>query len=188
MPITCWAAIGPLRLTGPATLTFHGADWEERVGVQRSAGKWEILRGESKTPLRWWRDRNDVWTVSLGDDVGRLAILETEDGIEVAGNGGRWLFRSGPRSTAETTRRQRASDGHIRAPLPAKVLNVLVNAGDYVEQNQPLVTLSAMKIELSCDAPAAGVVETISCEPGQLVDAGALLVSLRVEGDTAPSS
>ena len=89
----------------------------------------------------------------------------------------------GPRTAVETTRRQRASDGRVRAPLPAKVLTVHVSTGDYVKQNQPLVTLSAMKIELSCDAPVAGVVETVSCEPGDLVDAGALLVSLRVQGE-----
>jgi 3-methylcrotonyl-CoA carboxylase alpha subunit len=162
-------------------LTFHGDDWEERVGVQQTASSWEFIRGDSSTPLRWSRGENQVWTIVLGDEVARFAIIEANDGIEVAGNGGRWLLRSGPRTAVETTHRQRASDGRVRAPLPAKVLTVHVSTGDYVKQNQPLVTLSAMKIELSCDAPVAGVVETVSCEPGDLVDAGALLVSLQVE-------
>jgi acetyl/propionyl-CoA carboxylase alpha subunit len=182
-----WSAIGPLRLSGPATLTFHGDEWEERIGIQQSAGKWEIVRDDSAIPLRWWRDENQVWTIALGEEVARFAILETDEGTEVAGNGGRWLLRSGSRTTAETTRRQRASDGRVRAPLPAKVLSVHVAAGDYVKQNQPLVTLSAMKIELSCDAPAAGVVEVISCQAGELVDAGALLVQLNLEADSSDS-
>ena len=53
--------------------------------------------------------------------------------------------------------------------------------GDHVEQGQPLVTLSAMKIELVCDAPITGAVETISCEVNQLVDAGAILVTMAAE-------
>jgi acetyl/propionyl-CoA carboxylase alpha subunit len=183
-----WSAIGPLRLSGPAKLTFHGDDWEERIGVQQTASSWEILRSDSSTSLRWWRNENQVWTIAVGDEVARFAIVETDDGIEVAGNGGRWLLRSGPRTATETTRRQRASDGRVRAPLPAKVLTVHVAVGDYVKQNQSLVTLSAMKIELSCDAPAVGEVEAVLCKPGELVDAGALLVSLRVEEQPSPDT
>ena len=72
-------------------------------------------------------------------------------------------------------------------PLPAKVLRVHAAVGDRVDRGQPLVTLSAMKMELVCDAPAAGVVETVACRVDQLVAANDLLVSLRLDDPDPPT-
>jgi acetyl/propionyl-CoA carboxylase alpha subunit len=174
-----WTAIGPLRLSGTAMLMFHGEDWEERLSVRPHGSGWELVRDEHISPLRWWRDELGIWTVSLGDDVGRFAVVVHDDTIEATGKGGRWLMRPGQRPSGESTRPQRTSDGRIRAPLPAKVLLIHAAAGDHVEAGQPLVTLSAMKIELVCEAPVAGTVESINCEVDQLVDAGDLLVGLK---------
>jgi biotin carboxyl carrier protein len=49
---------------------------------------------------------------------------------------------------------------------------------DRVERGQPLVTLTAMKMELVCEAPTAGLVESIACRVDDLVAADQLLVSL----------
>jgi biotin carboxyl carrier protein len=68
----------------------------------------------------------------------------------------------------------------VVAPLPASVLGIHVAVGDRVERGAPLVTLNAMKMELICEAPAAGMVEAIACRVGDLVAADQLLVTLRV--------
>jgi biotin carboxyl carrier protein len=72
-------------------------------------------------------------------------------------------------------------DGRVRAGLPARVLQVHVAEGQRIERGQPLVTLSAMKMELVSEAPAAGVVAALACRPGQLVEADALLVEVRFD-------
>ncbi|MDP9356521.1 MAG: ATP-grasp domain-containing protein [Chloroflexota bacterium] len=183
-----WSAIGPFRTSGTATLTFHGDEWEERVGVRRTGIGWEISRDGASTSIRWWRNPAGVWTIAAGEIVARVAVIEREDGMEVCGEGGRWLVRSGARPLAEVARHQRPSDGRVRAPLPAKVLRVHTEVGEWVEQGQPLVTLSAMKMEFVCEAPASGVVETVSCLADDLVAADQLLVELRTsEGDGANS-
>jgi acetyl-CoA/propionyl-CoA carboxylase, biotin carboxylase, biotin carboxyl carrier protein len=174
-----WTAVGPLRLSGTATLMFHASDWVERLGVRPGGSGWELVRDEIVTPLHWWRDELGIWTVALGDDIGRFGVAVDDDTIEVAGNGGRWLMQPGRRTSGESTRRQRTSDGRVHAPLPAKVLLIHAAEGDHVQTGQPLVTLSAMKIELVCEAPVAGTVESINCEVDQLVDAGDLLVGLK---------
>jgi len=74
----------------------------------------------------------------------------------------------------------------VAAPLPATVLGVHVDVGDQVERGQPLVTLYAMKMELVCEAPATGNVESISCQVGQLVDADQLLVNIQTIDVQAP--
>ena len=79
--------------------------------------------------------------------------------------------------------RERATDGRVRAPMPARVLRVHAAPGDQVAAGAPLVTLTAMKMELVCEAPLAGVVETVGCAADQLVEADQVLVTLR-EGDS----
>ncbi|MGH2561947.1 MAG: biotin carboxylase N-terminal domain-containing protein [Thermomicrobiales bacterium] len=183
-----WSTIGPFRLSGSASLTFHGDDWEERLSVRQAPDGWAITRGDVVTPLQWWRDSAGIWTIAAGDDVARVAVIDRGDGVEVSGHGGRWFVRSGSRPTADVTRRKQASDGRVRAPMPAKVLRVHVTAGDHVALGQPLVTLSAMKMELVCDAPAAGVVETVGCQPDQQVAADHLLISLNIDDQAAGES
>jgi acetyl-CoA/propionyl-CoA carboxylase, biotin carboxylase, biotin carboxyl carrier protein len=179
-----WTAIGPLRLTGAATVAFHGDDWEELRGIRQIASEWLLESDGEASPLRWWRDEKGIWTINLDDEIGMYAIVARNDMIEVAGNGGRWVMGSGRLPTETSTRQQRTTDGLVRAPLPAKVMLIHTSPGDHVEQGQPLVTLSAMKIELVCDAPATGTVETISCEVDQLVDAGVVLVKLALDSNS----
>lgn len=180
-----WSAIGPFRLSGDAALTFHGDDWEDRITLRRRTTEWEIDSGAGPVPLRWWRDAARIWTVGSGDIVARMAVVELVLGLEIVGAGGRWLVRAGTRPTVDSTRRARTSDGRVRAPMPAKVLAIHVSPGDRVTPGQPVVTLSAMKMELVCEAPGAGVVETVGCVVDELVRANAVLVGVRLDVEGA---
>jgi 3-methylcrotonyl-CoA carboxylase alpha subunit len=51
--------------------------------------------------------------------------------------------------------------GSVTAPMPGKIVQVLVAQGDAVEKNQPLVVLEAMKMEHTLLAPAAGTIGTV---------------------------
>lgn len=70
------------------------------------------------------------------------------------------------------------SDGEIKAPMPGTILKVLAMAGDTVESNQPLIIMESMKMEMTLSAPHGATVAAISCQEGQLVDMGTLLVKL----------
>src|SRR5690606_35111305 len=74
----------------------------------------------------------------------------------------------------------RGHDGGLAAPVPGKVLKVLVRPGDRVEPDQPLVVLESMKMEHTLRATCAGVVTRVLAEVGAWVDRGAPLVE--VEG------
>jgi biotin carboxyl carrier protein len=66
----------------------------------------------------------------------------------------------------------------ISAPMPGKVVRVLVKPGDAVRARQPLVVVEAMKMENELRAPRDGTVSDVSAREGASVDAGALLVVL----------
>lgn len=66
----------------------------------------------------------------------------------------------------------------IRAPIPGLVVRVLVEVGQTVSDEQPLVLLEAMKMENEIRAMRGGVVKQISCAPGQRVEQNAILIVL----------
>jgi 3-methylcrotonyl-CoA carboxylase alpha subunit len=68
--------------------------------------------------------------------------------------------------------------GEVKSPMPGTVLKVLVQPGDRVEANQPLVLMESMKMEMTLSAPQAATVTAVQCAAGQLVEMGALLVKL----------
>jgi acetyl-CoA carboxylase biotin carboxylase subunit len=64
----------------------------------------------------------------------------------------------------------------IVAPMPGKIVQVLVKAGDRVARGQPLATLEAMKMEHTLTAPADAIVESVDVAAGDQVAAEAVVV------------
>jgi biotin carboxyl carrier protein len=63
----------------------------------------------------------------------------------------------------------------IEAPMPGKIVRVLVKEGDAVQEGQGLVVVEAMKMENELRSPKSGVVRELSAQEGQPVEAGAKL-------------
>jgi len=64
----------------------------------------------------------------------------------------------------------------VVAPMPGKVVRVLVKPGDDVKARQGLVVVEAMKMENELRAPRDGRVRDVAVAEGQSVDAGAVLL------------
>jgi biotin carboxyl carrier protein len=63
----------------------------------------------------------------------------------------------------------------IVAPMPGKVVRLLVKAGDPVERGQGLLVVEAMKMQNEIRSPKSGTVERILATEGQTVNAGEVL-------------
>ena len=81
-----------------------------------------------------------------------------------------------------------AADPEIRAPMPGKIIKVLVAIGDAVEKNSLLVVMEAMKMEYSLSAPFSGTVESVRCKQGEQMELGDVLIQLKLveKEKTAP--
>jgi 3-methylcrotonyl-CoA carboxylase alpha subunit len=73
---------------------------------------------------------------------------------------------------------EEADGGSLAAPMPGKVIQVLVAAGAKVARGAPLLVLEAMKMEHTISAPRAGVVKSILYAAGEQVTEGAELLVL----------
>jgi len=63
----------------------------------------------------------------------------------------------------------------IVAPMPGKVVRLLVKAGERVEAGQGLLVVEAMKMQNEIRSPKSGTVERILAQEGQPVNAGEVL-------------
>jgi len=58
----------------------------------------------------------------------------------------------------------------LRAPMPGKILEVLVNEGDQVNEDDEVIILEAMKMENPIYAPAGGTVKEIKVKANDSVE------------------
>jgi biotin carboxyl carrier protein len=82
------------------------------------------------------------------------------------------------RGAGQAPGRSAAGPLRVAAPMPGRLVRVLVEAGQEVSAGQGLVVMEAMKMENELRAPRAGRVAEVHARERQAVETGALLVIL----------
>ena len=113
-----------------------------------------------------WKDRSieiavapndDAYAVSFGGQRMHVEIIDTRAALRKAA--------------------QHGHDGmvELRAPMPGKVVKVLVGEGSAVEMNQGLLVIEAMKMQNEFKSPKKGIVRKLAVKESAAVNAGDLL-------------
>jgi biotin carboxyl carrier protein len=112
--------------------------------------------------------------VTLASDgaAGQLRVTVGSTPLTVSMNGPRRGGRSGYHGGSGRSAR---GPQRLTAPMPGKVVRVLVSAGDTVTARQPVVVVEAMKMENELRAGRDGTVAELHAVEGQSVEAGALI-------------
>ena len=71
-----------------------------------------------------------------------------------------------------------SGSGSLTAPMPGRVVKVLVREGQAIERGAPAIIVEAMKMENELHAPASGVVQSVAVREGDTVDAGQILCEI----------
>ncbi|MGM0575732.1 MAG: acetyl-CoA carboxylase biotin carboxylase subunit [Myxococcota bacterium] len=166
-----------------------------------------------RDPEEAWRlgdDEVEVRYRPLGGDRYRLTVGEDTHDVRLAGRDGAtwrvsvdghlttcrvvsddhrtWVHTGEHAVALERVARfpegaEEADAGGCVAPMPGKVLQLLVDEGQEVDEGQALVILEAMKMEHTLVAPHPAKVAQVLVEEGEQVDADATLVLLEQEGE-----
>ena len=105
-----------------------------------------------------------------------VAVERVTEGFAVTIEGTRMIVGFGPPAPVGMAPRHGAGpSARLLAPMPGKILRLLVAAGSAVEAGQGLVVMEAMKMENELRAPRAGTVREMHVQEGQTVESGALL-------------
>ena len=120
---------------------------------------------------------------SAGYASHEVTCYETAPGVLALGVGGRHVrARVAHGRRPRTGEAARVSGDHaVVAPMPGRVVRVLVAPGDTVQAGQGLAVVEAMKMENEVASPAGGVVSDVRAPPGDSVESGAVLVVVSIE-------
>lgn len=174
-----WDAVGGFLLNLPAT---DRIEWQE--AVEDGAAH--------KVDVTWARSG---FTVTAAGQTLSVAGSLSADGTLTATLGGtrvtarwvRWgdhvsLFHAGTTRTLSLVdphagaHADHGGHGRLTAPMPGKVIAILVNEGASVAKGQPVIVLEAMKMEHTLKAPADGKVTHLRYQVGDQVSEGVELV------------
>lgn len=126
--------------------------------------------------------------VRTGEGTYRVESDGRIETVYVAGSPGEeWAFWNGEVFRNElqpAPTRARRDAGHegvqlVTAPMPAKVMKVLVQPGEAVRKGQSLLVLEAMKMELPVRSVGDAIVKAVHCREGARVQHDELLVELQ---------
>ena len=144
------------------------------VTLRRSGGeRWTVEHGGAAREVDVRRGGDGVYHVLLDGRSyqvrmeGEAALVDGEElRVEVID----------PRDGASAAvPREVAGRQTLRAPMPGKVVRLLVAEGDAVERDQGVVVIEAMKMQNAMKAPKSGRVVELAAREGATVAAGDVL-------------
>ena len=161
----------------------NGRPWKVAVQPAEQPGKFTVtIKGKSRVVDASWIEADTLSLIdgSRAREIRLHARVHNGGiGIEIAGR----LFeavvtKQQPGLSAVGMREggAKADAVFVKAPMPGRVVRVLVGVGDRVTAKQGVVVVEAMKMENELRSPRDGVVKEIFAAPGAAVDAGAVLV------------
>ena len=169
---------------------WHNSRWrdaEERwaVGDETLEVRYRWVRGdtlrvsgpdgEAPCTVRVVAHDGAAWRLEVGGRQRSLRLVQDGERMWVQDGAATSVLARCPRFPEAIVEQ---SAGSCVAPMPGKVLRVLVSPGDDVAQGAPLIILEAMKMEHTLAAPRDGRVLELLAAEGDQVDADATLVVL----------
>ncbi|CAG2138188.1 Acetyl-/propionyl-coenzyme A carboxylase alpha chain [Cupriavidus yeoncheonensis] len=171
-----WTHAGAWRLNGGATRTLRFVFGSHTLDVTLTANERgsTLIYADQAAPFRASCQADDI-RVDLGTRRahGQVHVEGNDFHVFYAGRHAvlGWLD---PLAHAGETE---GEGGKLTAPMPGKVIAVMVEPGSTVTRGTPLLVMEAMKMEHTISAPADGVVSEILYGVGEQVAEGAQLLA-----------
>jgi 3-methylcrotonyl-CoA carboxylase alpha subunit len=171
-----WRSGGPWRLNAPARqrLTLRSQGGERVVTARYVEGGYEFETGGTVARARAPGALLSTLQLTVDGELLKAEVIVQGPRCEVFIGGEHHVLEwDDPLAhVAELA----ANEGGIRAPMPGKVVALLVAPGARVHKGQPLLVLEAMKMEHTTCAPGDGVCEAFTVALGEQVAEGTELV------------
>jgi biotin carboxyl carrier protein len=148
------------------------------IDARRDGTRWAITVDGRPVPVDIVRN-GERWSLLIGARSHDVAVERGRPGERTVHVDGGAIVLSLSNGRARRGRSEgHASSGAMRvvAPMPGRVVKLLVSTGEAVAAKQGLVVVEAMKMENELRAPRAGTVTEVAVTAGTSVEAGTLLV------------
>ncbi|HEY8610553.1 MAG TPA: biotin/lipoyl-containing protein, partial [Roseomonas sp.] len=181
-PWSPWAVQDAWRLNGDGYQDLRFQQGGEVLALRAHAlpdGAWRLDLPDGTSPTVTGEADGAGMRLRLDGVERQVAVLRQENtiGIALAGRSHLLSFvdpMAPPRGEA-------AGSERVTAPIPARVVRILVAEGEAVAKGAPLLVLEAMKTELTLRAPSDTRVEALRVAVGDMVEEGTQLITFATE-------
>lgn len=169
-------------------MKFEAIINDETTELELSEESGEVQFGDEKHFYEFHQQKSGRYLLRMGTKLYKIDNVEyakqtvrfTVDGhwheVDVRNEQDLLLDRLGFKRPGEV------GEGKLSAPMPGKILEVLVSEGDEVELGDPVAILEAMKMENELKAPIKGVISSIAVEQGDSLEKDALILEIEESG------
>ena len=162
-----------VQLTGPSGKKLR------IVELERDADRWKITLDGQTVDADAVEIAPNALSLLLEGQSYEVRIMQSPDGLLKLQTGLQEFSAEVADPRAWRGRKHGALEAEGRqpvvAPMPGKVVRLLVQAGDKVEAGQGLLVVEAMKMQNEIRSPKSGIVERLQVKEGQPVNAGEVL-------------
>jgi biotin carboxyl carrier protein len=161
-------------------VSVNGKPWKVAIEEAAPAGRYTVtVKGKRREMDAAWIDADTLSLIDTQSGIAReIALTPRGSEVDVAVGGA--VYRVVAVNRGQTPVAAQAApaqgDGRVTAPMPGRVVRVLVAVGDKVTARQPVVVMEAMKMENELRAGRDGAVTQVLVQEGLAVDTGAVLV------------
>ncbi len=155
---------------------------EEEILVQvdeTGVAQFNVVVDGKETDVDAHRVSNNTWSIIIGNRIYEVDLTMKDEEIDILIGGDRYSLRVlNEQKRALHSVREAAGGGKqlITAPMPGKVVKILVKEGEEVEGKQGVIIIEAMKMENEFKSKATGKVKEVFVSEGDVVDGGAKLL------------
>lgn len=150
-----------------------------RVELQGSAQNWTCKLDGKEVQVDAVVSRSDVLSMIMEGKAYEIKREQSRTDLHLWVKGARYAVEvRDPRSLRSRRAGAETAEGpkKITAPMPGKVVRILVKEKDEVEQAHGVIVVEAMKMQNELKSPKKGVVQKIAVAEGANVNAGDVLV------------
>jgi biotin carboxyl carrier protein len=147
-----------------------------RVEVREKDGRYKVTIGDKTIELDVLRTGPNDLSILVDGLSHDVSLEKKADGYGVMVRGDRFDVELKEAVKGVASAKPAASGPFkLTAPMPGKIVKLLVNPGDTIEGGAGVLVMEAMKMENELKASRGGVVQEIKVKEGQAVETGALL-------------
>ena len=151
-----------IKVDGEFSGTLNGSDFQLDI-LKIKDGTLSVIRNNRSFSVDLIRLDHESKSLTIMVD-GITYDLEIKDRFD------QLLNQLGMNSSTKTVK-------DFKAPMPGKVLDVMIKTGDTLVKDQPMLILEAMKMENVLKAPADVVVKSVTVDPGVTVEKNHVLIT-----------
>jgi 3-methylcrotonyl-CoA carboxylase alpha subunit len=182
-PFSPWGVSDAWAMNGPATFALElaaGSAAPRLLHMVAKDGGWCIDLPQGAMTARLEFGADDAAILHTDGARLKLHVITGANAVTIIREGRNHVFARIDRLSPPEG--DVSHEARLIAPMPSRVVSVLVAAGATVTRGQKLLILESMKVETTVAAPHDGVIEAVHVKADELLKEGARLISFLQEG------